>query len=143
MIMCFPFSSLRAILQFEAVTSIRMNRDSAIVPVSIYRYEYSEDALVHRMPLRCKCFKQNRLRPGTYKWLYLTTWLPSTHDELAFVFQIRSLSGRSTRHSIRTRPADPTMLTASSGSSNSTSLVGSSAPNAQNRTDGSIILWST
>ncbi|KAL6264005.1 hypothetical protein P5V15_004086 [Pogonomyrmex californicus] len=63
---------------------------------------------------------------------------------LASVFQVRSLSGRSIRQLTRIQPADPAMLTASSDSDIwITSLVDTSALNALNPTDGSIISWST
>lgn len=60
------------------------------------------------------------------------------------MFQVRLLSGRTIRHLVRIHLTDPAiMLTASSGSNIWTTLVGTNAPNAQNRTDGNITLWNT
>lgn len=98
------------------------------------------------MPLRCTCFKVKQIAfweraSGCSQQLGCPHHI---HDELAFVFQVPLLSGRTIRHSVRIRPTDPaTMLIASSGSSTWTMPVGTSAPSAQNHTDGNIILWST
>lgn len=65
-------------------------------------------------------------------------------DELALVFQVRSF-GRTIRYSARARQAELTVTWNASLDSNIwiTSRVGTSAPSAPSRIDGSIISWST
>lgn len=66
-------------------------------------------------------------------------------DELALVFQVRSF-GRTIRYSARARPADLVAVTSSASSDSNIWIilrVGTSAPSAPSRIDGSIISWST